>query len=404
VYGATIGGGGSQGNPNQISANYATVGGGVGNDATGSSATVGGGAGNDASGSRATVGGGEGNDAASDYATVGGGEYNDATGSHATVGGGEYNDATGSHATVGGGVGNDATGSYATVGGGSGNDATGYDATVGGGDQNDATGSYATVGGGRYNDAAGDYATVGGGWSNQAAGDFATVPGGMSNVAQGDYSFAAGRRAQALHDGAIILADGRNFDFSSLTPNTFKVRATGGIRFVLGIDGSSGDPTWSCLVQDGSSWSCSSDRNLKENLILADGSDVLERLSQMPVYYWNAKGQATPHIGPMAQDFYAAYGVGDSDTSIATIDLDGVALAAIQGLYAQNQELEQQNADLEARVAALEATLANGSEPARVSQSNLLLWVGIISPWVGILLLLAFRRRDMSRSFKGGGR
>jgi hypothetical protein len=248
------------------------------------------------------------------------------------------------------------------------------------------------------------YATIGGGESNQAAGAYATVPGGANNVAQGSYSFAAGRRAQALHDGAIILADGNDFDFASLTPNTFKVRATGGIRFVLGINGSSGDPTWSCLVQDGSSWSCSSDRNLKENLILADGSDVLERLSQMPVYYWNAKGQATPHIGPMAQDFYAAYGVGDSDTHISTIDLDGVALAAIQGLYAQNQgqvarieQLEAENTDLEARLAAVEqGDTSPASQPAStwLLPSGLAILAGVATPIARERIVVMKKKRN----------
>jgi len=175
------------------------------------------------------------------------------------------------------------------------------------------------------------------------------------------------------------------------------VRATGGIRFVLDIDGSSGAPTWSCLVQNGSSWSCSSDRNLKENLVLTDGSDVLERLSQMPVYYWNAKGQATPHIGPMAQDFYAAYGVGDSDTHISTIDLDGVALAAIQGLYAQNQELEQQNADLEARVAAVEqGGTSPASQPAStwLLPSGLAILVGVATPIARERIVVMKKKRN----------
>ena len=45
-------------------------------------------------------------------------------------------------------------------------------------------------------------------------------------------------------------------------------------------------------------------------------------------------------MGPMAQDFYAAFGLGEDDTHISTVDADGVALAAIQGLYAENQALK----------------------------------------------------------------
>lgn len=41
---------------------------------------------------------------------------------------------------------------------------------------------------------------------------------------------------------------------------------------------------------------------------------------------------ATPHLGPMAQDFHAAFNVGMDDKHMATVDEEGVALAAIQGL------------------------------------------------------------------------
>ena len=48
-------------------------------------------------------------------------------------------------------------------------------------------------------------------------------------------------------------------------------------------------------------------------------------------------------MGPMAQDFYAAFGLGDGDTTITSVDPDGVALAAIQGL---NQKLEQKETEI----------------------------------------------------------
>ena len=75
------------------------------------------------------------------------------------------------------------------------------------------------------------------------------------------------------------------------------------------------------------------------------------------------------HIGPMAQDFYAAFGVGEDDRHISTVDADGVALAAIQGLYqvvqdkdaaiaslqTENETLKTRLDDLDQRLAALEA-------------------------------------------------
>lgn len=107
-------------------------------------------------------------------------------------------------------------------------------------------------------------------------------------------------------------------------------------------------------------WSNASDRNLKDNITPVDPSDVLARVVSMPVAAWNYKveGKDVQHIGPMAQDFKSAFGLGDSDKVIATVDADGVALAAIQGL---NKKLEAKDAELaalRARLAALEEKLA----------------------------------------------
>ena len=140
AYGGTIGGGGESGQANLVIDHYGTVGGGVGNVASGVGAFVGGGGydgtlmqGNEASGNASSIGGGRGNTASGDSATVGGGTINSAQGGGATIGGGAVNLVSGSSATVGGGVANQATDNIATVGGGSGNVASAYAATVPGG-------------------------------------------------------------------------------------------------------------------------------------------------------------------------------------------------------------------------------------------------------------------------------
>ena len=75
-------------------------------------------------------------------------------------------------------------------------------------------------------------------------------------------------------------------------------------------------------------------------------------MAALPITTWNFKElHDGRHIGPMAQDFYAAFGLGRSDTTITSVDPDGVALAAIQGL---NQKLEEK----EARIVSLEKELA----------------------------------------------
>ena len=81
---------------------------------------------------------------------------------------------------------------------------------------------------------------------------------------------------------------------------------------------------------------------------------VLEQLAAMPISTWTMKGDlsGTPHLGPTAQDFYDAFGLGDGNTTINSADAQGVALAAIQGLYQLVQEQERRIAELEARSAA----------------------------------------------------
>jgi hypothetical protein len=87
-----------------------------------------------------------------------------------------------------------------------------------------------------------------------------------------------------------------------------------------------------------------SDRNVKENVAAVDGRDLLDKLDAIPLATWNYKTQdeSIRHIGPMAQDFHAAFGLGEDDRHITTIDADGVALAGVQALYRMVQEKDSQ--------------------------------------------------------------
>ncbi len=125
----------------------------------------------------------------------------------------------------------------ATIGGGGGlivgsNTVAGDFGTVSGGRGNAANNAEATVAGGRANTASGGNSVVSGGYGNTASGAKAVVPGGEGNLAAGSYSLAAGNRAKASHDGALVWADSQNLDFLSTTVNQFSVRAAGGARFV----------------------------------------------------------------------------------------------------------------------------------------------------------------------------
>ena len=103
-----------------------------------------------------------------------------------------------------------------------------------------------------------------------------------------------------------------------------------------------------------------SDRNSKENIEKVNAGDVLAKVIDLPVSKWNYIDDESDssHVGPMAQDFHEAFGLGDDDKSIATLDTSGVALAAIQGLNEKmqclNDDLESENKDLQKRIERLE--------------------------------------------------
>lgn len=109
-----------------------------------------------------------------------------------------------------------------------------------------------------------------------------------------------------------------------------------------------------------------SDRNRKSNIVEVDSSDVLARVRKLPVATWSWQNEeGVRHLGPMAQDFKAAFGLGETDTGIAPLDMAGVSLAAVKALAedleSKNAEIEAlkvQNAELAARLAAIEAALA----------------------------------------------
>ena len=96
-----------------------------------------------------------------------------------------------------------------------------------------------------------------------------------------------------------------------------------------------------------------SDRNTKEAITAVDPGDILAKVSALPIATWRRKGDPVTHLGPMAQDFSATFGLGINDRTIASVDMAGVSLAAIQALNAENEALKARLAELEKVVAAL---------------------------------------------------
>ncbi|MDH4035227.1 MAG: tail fiber domain-containing protein [candidate division Zixibacteria bacterium] len=399
---ATIGGG----DTNIVWTQYATIGGGIGNEAGGTYSTIGGGEGNitqfnnhqtigggqnnyvpDPYGTIAgglnneaftwaTVGGGSDNQAINEFTFVGGGNHNVADG-HASVvagglenhannwtaaiGGGQLNSAFGAVATIAGGHNNQSQGDTTFIGGGAGNIATGPAATIGGGAGNTVTGNFSAVLGGAGNIAGAEGDAVGGGTSNVTGpGINSTVPGGFENEASADFCFAAGIKAKSVDSCSFVWADCciepgqiNSTPYYSSGARTFNARATGGFYFLTSCDSlfdpATGVGTGVYLPAGGSQWLAGSDRNKKRIVQAVEGREMLERISQLPIYRWSYKEQdaSIQHIGPMAQDFYSIFKIGDNDETIATLDPSGVALAAIKELYRANQKLETKTNEIE---------------------------------------------------------
>jgi hypothetical protein len=104
-----------------------------------------------------------------------------------------------------------------------------------------------------------------------------------------------------------------------------------------------------------------SDRDAKKDIEPLDSREVLKKVAELPMSTWSFKKEdgAVRHMGPMSQDFYAAFGLGSDDKHITTVDADGVALAAIQGLNQRLNEKEAQIQALQNKLEALQAAIEN---------------------------------------------
>jgi hypothetical protein len=194
-------------------------------------------------------------------------------------------------------------------------------------------------------------------------GDFNTAEGAfaLANITGANNNIALGYQA-----GFNISFGSSNIDIG----NEGNTDDSGIIRI-----GTPGSQTKTYLAGDvyGDSFNSTSDRHAKENFTAVNARDVLARVSALPVTQWNYKTESkdVQHIGPMAQDFQAAFHLSVDDKHISVMDEGGVALAAIQGLNqkveeketriqdqaAEIQNLKKQNDSLTQRLNELEATV-----------------------------------------------
>jgi hypothetical protein len=244
-----------------------------------------------------------------------------------------------------------------------------------------------------------------------ALGQYVTASGAAS-VALGYYAHTNTRQGSFVFSDRSVVDDG-NFatdeSFKAAVNHSFNVRATGGLWFftntavntglrlshLLPTNAAYGSFVWTdrssdsgvtptaqnqtifrssggywlysdsglsagvTLAPGAGAWTTISDRNKKENFLAVDGEDVLRRLHDVPVTTWNYKSQdrTIRHMGPMAQDFYAAFGLDNTDKGITTVDMDGVVLAGVKALDTRTKTQQQRIDALEAENAALRQRL-----------------------------------------------
>jgi hypothetical protein len=198
------------------------------------------------------------------------------------------------------------------------------------------------------------------GYNAAASGEYSTAIG-LTLTASGNYSTALGRHVSTNGmSGAFVYGDATGHLLSVMSAtaaNQFSVRAAGGYRLFTSSTLSAGVT----LAAGGSTWSAVSDRARKEQFLAVDGEEVLARVRTLPITTWRylaEEDRSTRHIGPMAQDWHAAFGFSADSLTINTGDLAGVNLAGVQALEARTRALAGRIHVLEGENAALREELS----------------------------------------------
>ncbi len=197
------------------------------------------------------------------------------------------------------------------------------------------------------------------------ASGFTSVAMGWNTTADGNYSTALGSHVSTGgKGGAFIIGDVSTATAAVATAdNQFTARFVGGYRLFT----NGGLTAGVSLAPGGGSWQSVSDVRKKTAFRPVNGERVLAAIRAMPVRSWQYKSQdaSIRHMGPTAQDFRAAFALGESDTTITTVDADGVALAAARALEARTRTqgvtlaaLRRENAALRTAVADVRRTSA----------------------------------------------
>jgi hypothetical protein len=210
--------------------------------------------------------------------------------------------------------------------------------------------------------------------ANNSSSAFASMALGSSVNASGAGAVAMGQNATAAA-GSFVFGDGSGSGFTTAA-NTFVARAAGGIflytdaTLTAGVSVASGSGAWATI----------SDRRSKMDFLTEDPERYLRGIQSLQLTSWRYKAQAPGirHVGPMAQDFRAVFGLGESDTTITTVDADGVSMLAIQALAKRTDDLRAAVGDMSrlrteldsAKRHEAELTAANAALSARMTEQE----------------------------------
>ena len=214
---------------------------------------------------------------------------------------------------------------------------------------------------GAYNQATGDYALSLGSYSQATASHAVAI--GTQAYATGIYSIAIGSGANTNgRDGSMVVGDDTYFQTAySSADNQLTMRFSGGYR----LWSSYPDSTAGVYMRHGQSgWSNYCDRNKKENFIPVDGEWILSKIRNIPISKWNYKKTDVndKYIGPMAQDFHAAFQLNGTDSlGINSISIDGINMAGVQALEKRTRLMKEENDKSNNRISA---------ELARLTEEN----------------------------------
>ena len=231
-------------------------------------------------------------------------------------------------------------------------DALGNTAGGSGALQNNTTGSANTASGhaalsgnttGFNNTASGHFALSGNttGANNTASGTFA-----LSGNTTGSANTASGHAALANNTtGSNNTASGSNADVSA--GNLVNATAIGAGSLVNASNKIRLGNTAVTVIEGQVAFTSSSDKTKKENFRPVDGEAVLAKMRGLALTSWNFIGhdpEAFRHYGPMAQDFFAAFGHDDvgqigTETTINAGDMAGILMSAVQALEKRTAEL-----------------------------------------------------------------